>query len=272
MTRRDSNRIQFHHDQVMNGCIIQNSQLTQRQCHVVINAERTEKCAFLKQHAAAVMQLPHGVGIGCLQRLSTHVNRASRRFVQPKHLAQQHSLPAARPAHKGEHFAAVNAQVNIPEYYVRAEAGPQSFYLDNALIVCHHIPTSENRTAKTASVSITIVIEVTTELVVPTARLSVFRRILSPNWQAMSPTRTPNTAALPITSQRFAIGTTSGRRLKKYRKPISSLNPAAAMPPSSAAASVQRTSRGIDTASAATLGSTRRMLCEMPMTDSTSSS
>ena len=72
-----------------------------------------------------------------------------------------------------------------------------------------------NSTAETASMMITSVIAVTTELVVPWPRLSVLGLIRRPKWHAIRAMNMPNTTPLAKPSQRLEVGTAAGRLLAK---------------------------------------------------------
>jgi hypothetical protein len=116
---------------------------------------------------------------------STSTVRA--RLQQPQDLAQQHRLAGARAAHQGQHLAAVDVQVQVLVHGERALA----FAKDAPQVDAHHArrpgrrlrprgrdggighqkPTLRNRMAKTASTRMTMVMDVTTEAVVPWPRL-----------------------------------------------------------------------------------------------------
>mmetsp|Transcript_37520 Transcript_37520/g.87496 ORF Transcript_37520/g.87496 Transcript_37520/m.87496 type:complete len:205 (+) Transcript_37520:1336-1950(+) len=134
------------------------------------------------------------------------------------------------------------------------------------------MPTLENSTAKMASTTMTSVIAVTTDCVTPWPRLSVLGLTRSPKWQASSAISPPNSTDLLQPSQRLAGCTTRGSMSRNCSGSRPSCTRAAAMPPSIISAAVHSATSGSDSASASTLGATRRTVCEMPITDSASSS
>jgi len=70
-------------------------------------------------------------------------------------------------------------------------------------------------TAKIASTMITMVIELTTEAVVPAPRLCVLGCTRRPQWQPISAIHTPNTMALVLASHRLLTSTALGRACQK---------------------------------------------------------
>src|SRR5258706_10471689 len=210
MTRLDADHVEFHHDEVVDQLVVQHAQFAHRQRDIVEHRERAEQRAFLEQHAPAVTQLAQLGGIAVLQGDAKNAHLALGGPFESDHLAQHRGLAAARTADQRHDFAAPNAQVDIAVHDVVAELRPQALDIDHAVI--HQlIPISLNMMANTASTIITTVIEVTTELVVPIPRLSVFGSIRRPKWQATKPISNPKTTPLPMPSPSYAVGTAAGR-------------------------------------------------------------
>src|SRR5471030_552313 len=97
----------------------------------------------------------------------------------------------------------------------------------------HQMPTDWKRMANTASARITIVMDDTTEVVVPSPRLCEFALIRKPKWHAASAISMPNTTPLPSPIHRLAIGTTEGSERAKKDRSIPNTSFAASAPPSS---------------------------------------
>jgi len=90
----------------------------------------------------------------------------------------------------------------------------------------------------------TAVIDVTTDDVVPAARLSVFGLMRSPKWQAMSAISTPNTTPFARPSHQVELGDCSGKAREKLKVAHPQLNFADTAPPSSAIAQVTTRATG----------------------------
>src|SRR6185369_14725407 len=219
-------------------------------------------------------------------RLAQDLHRALLRRFEAQDLAQQHGLAGARAAHQRQHFAPLHGQVQVlvdhgaslgrGEYraqladlhHRRSAAGQGEFGRFHRL----QAPTSLNSTANSASTRITLVIEVTTEAVVPTPRLWVLGWTRRPKWQPTSAIRMPNTTDLLLARISVFRCTAPGSALMKNVGVMPSDTSEASMPPARAHKVVHTLISGMATASAMARGITSRKLCEMPITRMASSS
>ena len=171
-----TDHLQLDHGHIVNQVARQSAEFAQRKADVLQHGKGREQRPMLKQHAH-----PTGGTLAPQLRggLAQHGHLAACGRLQPQDLAQQHGLAAARAAHNRHELALADGEVKVlVDHGVapgRAKYRPEFVDLHHGRghASGRHMPMSLKTTANRASTRITMVMEVTTEAVVPWPRLSV---------------------------------------------------------------------------------------------------
>ncbi len=148
-----------------------------------MHRQRRKQRPLLEQHAETPAHHAPHLRIGIKHLVPEDLDASPLRRQQADNLAQQRRFPAAGAANQPEHFAGLDDKVNIAMNDRLTVARPHSAHLDDRRCgrsTHSGIPTLRVRMAKTASTTMTMVMDVTTEAVVFDDRLSVFGLTLRP--------------------------------------------------------------------------------------------
>src|SRR5690554_6481004 len=121
------------------------------------------------------------LGRGILHAFAEHLDAARIRPQEADDLLQQHRFAGARTAHDANDFPPAHIQIQAIMHLMRAKGLGQPAHLDNGPVIACHMPTNAKNTENSASATITIKIDSTTDIDVKRPRDSASPPTLSPS-------------------------------------------------------------------------------------------